>query len=452
MSILSACTYSRRFQPRLTVLLTLPLTLILVGSALTRPALAEPSNPGHFANAIEPGLYRLDGADPTLPSADLAPLRRIVGDAQFVGVGEPTHTSGGFYQMKHRVFRYLVEEMGFRVLGFESPFEWGVAMESYLQGCASPSGPGSTSDDALNALFTVYWSTEVRDVAEWMCGWNQQHPKDSLHFYTFDIQRQSKSAADALFAFLERLEDPVTEPWIEGIALCDGVVDSFYPSQPFPTERYNACMAALDAVDEWFDAHEKDIVHRTSREDLAWARVYQVIERSWQGMLYYIRTDFPRSYAFREEGMAYLTIAIHQLRFPHEKVMLWAHNGHVVRDSMPYNELTSQGSLLAPELGRKYVIIAQAAFESSADWPAAGRCGVANILDNPPLEGLLHETGEPFLLLDLDPRGSHPSFLDPEAGWSIGGSYPIQLQHHYDAVIYQDASPAMHPLAWPACQ
>ncbi|HSF42349.1 MAG TPA: erythromycin esterase family protein, partial [Thermoanaerobaculia bacterium] len=73
---------------------------------------------------VQPGVWRLPhGNDPTLPLDDLEPLRSLIGKATVVGLGETIHTSGGYYRMKHRAFRFLVEKMGFRVFAFESPWE-----------------------------------------------------------------------------------------------------------------------------------------------------------------------------------------------------------------------------------------------------------------------------------------------------------------------------------------
>jgi erythromycin esterase-like protein len=437
--------------PRLSSQILAALTL-LAGIA-GAPVLADPPNPGHFDNLIAPGLYRLDGVDPTLPGTDLEPLRRVVGSAHFVGVGEAFHTSGGYYLMKHRVFRYLVEEMGFRVIAWESPFEWGEALESYLQGCATAAGPAVPPEEAIEAVFTVFRSTETRDMAEWMCGWNQQHPHDPVHSYNFDIQRQSLSAANALISFLQRLGVDEDHPDVQGILACDGVVDTFFPVAPFPAERFELCDNALDNLWARFVADEREIVRRTSRDDLALARIQLEIEQAWQHETYSYFTDIHRTFEARDAGMAYLAIALRELYFPHEKVMLWAHNGHLIRDTFAYNGFVGgMGEHLDAELGRDYVAIGQAAYETSTDWATVGLCGVQDILLEPSIEGFLHDLDEPFLLLDLDPRGSHPGFLDPDAVYSIGGSDPLILRTHYDAVLYQDVSPKMDPLAWPSCQ
>ncbi len=70
---------------------------------------------GAAATEIEPGIYRIEGLGDSLPKDDLEPLAGIVGKAELVGLGEAVHTSGDFYRAKFRIFRYLVEELGFRV-------------------------------------------------------------------------------------------------------------------------------------------------------------------------------------------------------------------------------------------------------------------------------------------------------------------------------------------------
>lgn len=349
------------------------------------------------------------------------------------------------------MFRFLVEQMGFRVVGFESPRSWVEQLDAYVQTCVS------TPEEAVNGVFSVTRSTETAALAQWMCEWNQDHPGDRIHVYGFDAQRQPQVDAGGLIAFVQQLGAPDAEAWIAGIETCDGVTETFYPSLPFPLERYERCQTALAEVGAYFDAHEKAIVRATSREALGWARVYLASATAWQELIYFLRTDFGRAYSAREAGMAYSLLAIHALRFPHAKTALWAANGHLWRDSitasdLPGTDLPALGDLLDAALGRRYVVIGQVALESYADWPAARYCGFVDLLLADPVEEAFHQVGEEFLLVDLAPRGNHPGLLPPDATYSVQRSDPIVPAHHLDALVYQEVSPAMHPLAWAPCQ
>jgi hypothetical protein len=81
------------------------------------------------------GAWPLSGDDPNLGSkADLEPLRALIGDATVAGFGESYHTSGGFYRMKHRIFRFLVQEMGFRAFAMETNWQGAERAAAYVQG------------------------------------------------------------------------------------------------------------------------------------------------------------------------------------------------------------------------------------------------------------------------------------------------------------------------------
>jgi erythromycin esterase len=403
---------------------------------------------GAHGDAVGPGLYALAGADPTLPDADLRPLDDIVGNARMVGLGEPIHTSGGFYRMKHRIFRYLVEEQGFRVLGWESPFYRVDRASRYVDTCAG------TPEDAVKGLFTNFQSTETADLLRWMCAWNASHPeeKDRVHLYGFDIQREAKAHADALVAFLADAGVPDDDPWIDGVRACDGVVTTYWPAAAFPEEQYDTCQGALAEIAAFFDANEHHLEQQTSPEALGWARVHVVAQQAWQEMIFSIADDFTRAAGARDRGMAHLAQAVAALRFPHDRVALWAHNGHVSQDGTVSIQLDTMGTHLAESLGSKYVTLAMTAHEVDANWPAQGYCGPVESSGTRPVEDVLHAVGRNALLVDLRPRGAHPTFLDPAASYSIGDFYEAPLAPSYDALVYLDVSPMMHSLAWPMCQ
>jgi erythromycin esterase-like protein len=90
-------------------------TVWLAGAGAVRAAQPTPQ----VANWIRHNASQLTTIDPTAPLDDLAPLRRMVGDAQVVGLGESTHGAREAFTLKHRMLRLLVEELGFRSVAWE---------------------------------------------------------------------------------------------------------------------------------------------------------------------------------------------------------------------------------------------------------------------------------------------------------------------------------------------
>lgn len=401
--------------------------------------------PPPVGDPILPGLWRLHGTDPTLPQKDLEPLIRIVGKARYVGLGESIHTSGGFYEAKDRLFRFLVQRMGFRVFGMETPWIRGDQVESFVQTC------DGSARDAMRGIFGVWQSTEVEAMVQWMCEWNQAHPKDHVHFYGFDIQRQAPENGLALTEFLHRLDVGDGDPRLAGIRVCDGVQTDYYiAGRAFPRELYQQCQDALAAVADLFDREERDIQQRTSKADLAWARVHLAGLQAWQEEIFFLATDVDHGGRARDRGMAYAVRAIHDLRFPSARTVLWAHNGHLAKSVDDAGYVAVQmGTLLAASLGANYVTIGLAARDTFVDWPALPACGRVNFwAGTGSVEQLFHDLAPGAgLLADLNAR---PPSLTPGATYSVGNAQMVPVEQ-FNAILYLEDSPKMHPLAWAPC-
>ena len=63
---------------------------------------------------------------------DLMPLKDILADKKIIGMGEATHGSAEFFEMKHRMFEFLVEEMGYRIFVIEDQFGDGQVVNDYI--------------------------------------------------------------------------------------------------------------------------------------------------------------------------------------------------------------------------------------------------------------------------------------------------------------------------------
>src|SRR5688500_6638301 len=75
----------------------------LTTNAQTRP---EPVPPRPVAGWIRHNATFLRTVDPAAPLDDLEPLRRSIGDAEIVGLGESTHGAAEELTLKHRTLRF----------------------------------------------------------------------------------------------------------------------------------------------------------------------------------------------------------------------------------------------------------------------------------------------------------------------------------------------------------
>jgi erythromycin esterase len=404
--------------------------LLLLFSLLAAPLGAQ----SELATSIERGIWQLNGTDPTLPQDDLEPLRLILRGAQFVGLGESIHTSGGFYELKDRVFRFLVERMGFRAFGMETNWIRADRVEQFVQTCEG------SARDAIRTIFGVWQSTEVETMVQWMCEWNLAHPNDRVHFYGFDIQSsQAPQSGAALSEFLHRLGIGDDDSRLAGIRTCPGVASD---------SNLEACEDALTEIAAFFDREGRSIARRTSKQDLAWARVHLVgLQALLERALY---ADTERGFRARDRAMAYVAQAIHDVRFPRARTALWAHNAHLVKNADATDFAgVEMGTLLAKTLKKKYAVIGLVAHETSIDWLDRD-CGAVDLStgDGSIEQDLLGFNAAPGLLVDLTAR---PPVPQPGATYTVGGASMVPVEQ-FNALLFLEVSPKMHPLAWPSCQ
>jgi erythromycin esterase len=135
----------------------------------------------------------------TPDDTDLRLVADIVGGAPVVGLGESTHGTREFFQVKHRLVEYLVRELGFSVFAIEANQLAVERVNAYVQG-----GSG-TARDAMRVMFRVWNTEEMLALVEWMRDHNAMHPSQPVRFVGYDMQ-DHRTPSDTLRAFLERVE------------------------------------------------------------------------------------------------------------------------------------------------------------------------------------------------------------------------------------------------------
>src|SRR5258708_31318593 len=122
-----------------------------------------PSVPKEVTVWLQSAAIPLDSTSPHSGQKDLLPLLSVIGDARIVAMGEATHGTREFFQLKHRMLAFLVEKMGFTVFGIEANWPESLAVNDYvLNGKGDPA-------QVLAGLYFWTWNTEeVLDMIQWM--------------------------------------------------------------------------------------------------------------------------------------------------------------------------------------------------------------------------------------------------------------------------------------------
>jgi erythromycin esterase-like protein len=169
----------------------------LLGTAVALLALA---GTGPVEEWIRGNAIRLETVEAGHGFADMQPLKKVVGDARIVALGEATHGTREFFQLKHRMLEFLATEMGFTIFSIEANMPEAYRLNEYVL-----TGKGDPRQ-LLKGMYFWTWNTEeVLDMILWMREFNKSG-KGHLEFTGFDMQTPTV-AAEIVRDFVAR-EDP----------------------------------------------------------------------------------------------------------------------------------------------------------------------------------------------------------------------------------------------------
>ncbi len=202
----SATLKSARVAPaRSTVTTRLrPWWLALAGLvALTGTTLAAPP-PANVATWVGANLHPVTQVAAGGDDRDLEPLRQLIGDARIVSFGEGLHGAAEPLEFRNRVFRYLVEHLGFSAIAIESGVTEGFVANRYVLG----EGRDDDLPDVVSRGFTFGFAQlpQEAELLRWMRDYNK-HPSGGrkIEFYGVDVPGSPKDMQSTLWVALDYL-------------------------------------------------------------------------------------------------------------------------------------------------------------------------------------------------------------------------------------------------------
>ncbi|MGW7407844.1 erythromycin esterase family protein [Streptomyces sp. NPDC054833] len=274
---------------------------------------------------------------------DLEPLRKTLNDVRVLGMGEATHGTAEFFRLKHRLLRFLVEEMACTALAMEASASAARAVDDYVL-----HGTGDAADALAGLGFWTWRTREMLDVVEWMREHNRTVPRErAVRFVGIDPQRCG-TALTALDAALRTLAP-------ERADLGGGLLGTLADAKPgsLTVQRQQILAEARELV-RFLEEGRAGLAARAGAETvddaLAHARrivaAADVASRPLRG-----DGEEPGALAVRDRYMAQEVIALEE-RSP-GKVAVWAHNGHVMTDCYA-GDVPAMGQHLRSHYGERY--------------------------------------------------------------------------------------------------
>lgn len=160
-------------------------TCCLVGLACAQSPQQHPPGPRPEQPVIDwmaANAVRLKTPEAGNGFEDMKPLKKIIGNARIVSLGEATHGTREFFQLKHRMMEFLASEIGFTIFSIEANMPEAYRLNDYvLNGVGDPA-------QLLKGMYFWTWDTqEVLEMIKWMREFNKSG-KGRVQFTGFDMQ------------------------------------------------------------------------------------------------------------------------------------------------------------------------------------------------------------------------------------------------------------------------
>jgi erythromycin esterase len=385
---------------------------------------------------------------------DLQPLKKIFSEVRIVGLGESTHGTREFFQFKHRLFEFLVMELGFTVFTIESGYSGCQDINDYVL-----YGKGDLKISLASQGYTPWDTEEFTDMLKWMRAYNQSAPVNKkLKFVGVDVNfngvgrrkvltyftkvaPELKNSTDSLFRLLEQ-ED---ENWPYQLNSKDSI--------------YFKSIGKLQHLINYMQENKPRLVGLSSPElfehNLHLIRVMKQGAESSS-----IGGDLRDQYM--TENFEY----VQRNLYPNEKFVYWAHNGHVTTDT---SGGVSVGYFLKRDFGEKYYSVGfefnEGGFKGKSWLANIGQAEIKEYIvppsPNNSLGWWLKQTNMGTFFLNLRNAPKSPEInqwlntvlIMHGLSWvpnapgedSSSGIDSVILQKSYDAIFFIEKTSGTHP-------
>jgi erythromycin esterase len=343
--------------------------------------------------------------------ADLQPLRQLVGNARVLALGEPAHGTHELLAFRNRLFRFLVENLGFTAIALESGLAESHRVAEFVGG-----GPGNAEELARNLTWGAPPLENV-ELLRWMHDYNADPThRRKVRLYGFDMQligvpgdtTPSHVALDAALTYLGRVDTATAqrmrtafEPYLNRLS-----VARYASLSPMEHDGLTSTIDDLIAV---FERERPAFVSAAPEADFEWAYRNAVVARQTERMIRVQPPDTPgsippgawRAASTRDVSMADNARWILEQQGPGGRVLIYAHDAHIKNaptEGGVWNAFqrppNAMGQYLRSALGSDLVIIGTSSSRNTIV-PAAAS------LHRTSLDAALERVGVPLFLLDL---------------------------------------------------
>lgn len=370
--------------------------------------------------------------------SDLDQLKSLMENSEIVGLGEATHGTREFFQMKHRIIEWTAQDQDTVIFAIEANMPEARAINEYIQ-----TGNGDPKKLLAELNYWTWNTEEVFQLIEWMHNYNESE-KGTVEFWGFDMANPG-AAADSVHSFIE-IADPT---FLEELEMNYEFIGAPGELRGMNDNEIIELQERVLDVREYLSDNKENYLQNYDTTIVEWIIQYaKLVEQAV--------SRFTPNGNSRDESMADNINWIYEQRKGNAPLLIWAHNDHIERSS------TSFGELLAGQYGDNYVNVGFSFGEGNYSAVLGPNEPVATYPSPPPKEGsveyVFQSVDIPIFALNLDELKNNPkgSWLKESKPMKTIGSVArddpygnIPLAEYFDIMIYFDQTSASQSFGKP---
>lgn len=310
-----------------------------------------------------------------------------------IGLGESAHGAKEFFELKHRIFKYLVENQNFKVLAYEFSFRTSLKINDYVM-----NGKG-TLDSLFAGELWIQDNYQVQDLIKWMHSYNLGKDEiEKVKFVGIDNQLDAFNP--------ERTIDCINKYFPEILSLNSSLVQEILNLdhiryRKITTEEYKRreeiYLRLISAANSYFKLNNEN----ETLDQKITIRLIESLLRSNE-WLYNIYTGKSNN---RDKDLTENLLWVKDCN--NSKVAIWAHTSHVQNNPNFYgDQLGSMGYYLRDSLKENYLIVSTAFTKGKFKAVMEGSDG-----DTPPLDCEIIENPLPESINEIFYQAKHKDFF-----------------------------------------
>ncbi len=273
-------------------------------------------------------IYQSSEHFSNIDDVNLDNLMERIGDSRIVLLGEASHGSAEFYEMRARITKELIEKKGFTVIAAEADWPDAAHVNNYIHG----KEPNALLQNQPFSRFPTWmWANHsVLEFTHWLKAHNDMigSSAEKVGFYGLDLY-SVYSSMEAVLQYLEKVDPATAEvarirygclmPWADDLSLY---------SRAIITNQYRECEREVLIILQ--NLLQKQMEYSLADGEKFFnaaqnAKLVANAERYYRTM-YYAGSN---SWNQRDQHMFETLQDVLKFRGPESKAVIWAHNSHI---------------------------------------------------------------------------------------------------------------------------